>query len=213
MLDDLLEACRRNDLERVQSLVTADPTLLTRQAPTGETPLLAALYYRSGETVSWLRTQQWPRTIFEAAAVDDVQRLGEIFVIDPAAADTYSLDGWTPLHLAAFFGRLELVKILLDVGAPMLAISKNNESNLPISAAAAGRRNDVVRLLVERGCPPDARASDQGFTALHLAANNGNAELVEFLLRSGADRSLRTGTGQTAHDLAIKQGHTIPSLA
>ena len=40
MLEDLLDACRRNDLERVPTLVTADPTLLTRQAATGETPLL-----------------------------------------------------------------------------------------------------------------------------------------------------------------------------
>jgi len=94
----------------------------------------------------------------------------------------------------------------------MMAISNNNEANLPINAAAAGRRNYVVRLLVERGCPPDARASDQGYTALHLAANNGNVELIEFLLRSGADRTLRTGAGETAHDLVVKQGHTIPSL-
>jgi hypothetical protein len=40
MLEDLLDACRRTDLERVRTLVTADPTLLTRQAATGETPLL-----------------------------------------------------------------------------------------------------------------------------------------------------------------------------
>ncbi len=131
---------------------------------------------------------------------------------NPGLVDGRSHDGWTPLHLAAFFGRLELVKILLDAGAPMLTISNNNESNLPINAAAAGRRNDVVRLLVERGCPPDARASDQGYTALHLAANNGNVELVEFLLQSGADRNLKTSAGETAHDLALKQGHKIPLL-
>ena len=39
MLEDLLDARRRNDLERVRTLVTADPTLLTRQVATGETPL------------------------------------------------------------------------------------------------------------------------------------------------------------------------------
>jgi hypothetical protein len=41
MLDNQFDACRRNDSEREQSLVTADPTLLTRQAATGETPLCA----------------------------------------------------------------------------------------------------------------------------------------------------------------------------
>jgi ankyrin repeat protein len=38
-------------------------------------------------------------------------------------------------------------------------------------------------------------------------------ELVEFLLKSGADRNLKTGAGETARDLAIKQGHSIPSLS
>lgn len=51
MLEDLLDACRRTDLERVPTLVTADPTLLTRQAATGETPLL-----RGGS----LETADWP---------------------------------------------------------------------------------------------------------------------------------------------------------
>jgi ankyrin repeat protein len=114
------------------------------------------------------------------------------------------------LHLAAFFGRLEVVKMLLDAGASMLTISSNNESNLPINAAAAGRRNDVVRLLVARGCPPDARASDTGYTALHLAANNGNVELVEIPASIRSRSQPQTGSGETAHDLAVKQGHVIP---
>jgi ankyrin repeat protein len=42
---------------------------------------------------------------------------------------------------------------------------------------------------------------------LHLAANSGNAELISFLLRSGADRTLKTGTGETPYDLAVKKGH------
>jgi hypothetical protein len=61
MLEDLLDACRRNDLERVPTLVTADPTLLTRQAATGETPLLTAHVRRSGVSVSLLGDQHWHR--------------------------------------------------------------------------------------------------------------------------------------------------------
>lgn len=61
MLEDLLDACRRNDLERVPTLVTADPTLLTRQAATGETPLLMAQVGRSGVSGSLLGDQHWHR--------------------------------------------------------------------------------------------------------------------------------------------------------
>src|SRR4051812_47048127 len=100
MVEELVEACRRNDLQRIQTLVAADPTLLVRHVASGETPLLAALYHRSGESLGWLLTQSWPRTIFEAAAIDDVDRMKTILAEVPEAADTYSIDGWTPLHLA-----------------------------------------------------------------------------------------------------------------
>jgi ankyrin repeat protein len=45
------------------------------------------------------------------------------------------------------------------------------------------------------------------FTPLHKAAHHGNAVLVEALLQRGAQASARTDVGQTAADLAIKEGH------
>jgi ankyrin repeat protein len=145
--------------------------------------------------------------LFEACAAGLADDLQHLLWENPGRVNERSHDGWTPLHLAAFFGHVSIATILLDAGAGMLTISNNNEANLPINAAAAGRRNAVIRLLVERGCPPDARSSDQGYTSLHLAANNGNIELIEFLLLSGADRTLRDGTGETPFDLAVKKGH------
>jgi ankyrin repeat protein len=210
---DVMKAIQSDDIESLKKLFTGQPELAAERDENGNSPLLISAYYGRNSMVRVILDQGVRPTIFEACAAGLAGDVARLLKENPRLVNERSHDGWTPLHLAAFFGRVELVKILLEAGAPMLAISNNNESNLPINAAAAGRRNDVVRFLVERGCPPDARASDQGYTALHLAANNGNVELVEFLLRSGADRSLKTGAGQTAHDLAVKQGHTIPSLA
>ena len=209
---DVMKAIQSDDLASLKQLLSDHPELASGRDENGNSPLLIAAYYGRTAMVRAILDKGVRPSVFEACAAGLAGDVARLLKENPKLVHERSHDGWTPLHLAAFFGRLELVKMLLDSGAPMLAVSNNNESNLPINAAAAGKRNDVVRLLVERGCPPDARASDQGYTALHLAANNGNVELVEFLLRSGADRSLRTGTGQTAHDLAVKQGHTIPSL-
>ncbi|MGH7523366.1 MAG: ankyrin repeat domain-containing protein [Gemmatimonadales bacterium] len=167
MLEDLLDACRRNDLERVRALVTADPTLLTRQASTGETPLLAALYHRSGETVSWLREQRWPRSIFEAAAIDDVAGLEQIIAVDPAGADTYSRDGWTPLHLAAFFGSAGAADLLLSHGADPRRIARNAMANTPLHAALAAKRLALVDLLLQRGADPSIECA--GYTPMEIA--------------------------------------------
>lgn len=186
MLDDLLEACRRNDLERVQSLVTADPTLLTRQATTGETPLLTALYHRSRETASWLGSQSWPRTVFEAAAVNDADRLREILAADPATADTYSVDGWAPLHLAAFFGSAEAADLLLTHGADHRRIARNTVANTPLHAALAAKQLPLVERLLNAGADP--RVVCQGYTPLAIAESGGfdaGATLIRTALARG----------------------------
>jgi ankyrin repeat protein len=210
---DVMKAIQSDDVASLKLLLAREPQLAGERDENGNSPLLIAAYYGRTAMVRAILDHGVRPNVFEACTAGLAGDVVRLLKENPRLVHERSHDGWTPLHLAAFFGRLEIVKMLLESGAPMLAISSNNESNLPINAAAAGRRNDVVRLLVERGCPPDARASDQGYTALHLAANNGNVELVEFLLRSGADRNLRTGAGETAHDLAIKQGHTIQALS
>jgi ankyrin repeat protein len=187
MLDDLLEACRRNDLERVQSLVTADPTLLTRQGSSGETPLLTAIYHRSGETVAWLSQRPWPRTVFEAAAIDDAERVMELLADDPHATDTYSADGWTPLHLAAFFGAARAADLLLSHGADPRRIARNAMANTPLHAALAAKRLALVELLLASGADPALECS--GYTPLAIAESGGfeaGASLVRRALDAGA---------------------------
>jgi uncharacterized protein len=93
---------------------------------------------------------------------------------------------------------------------PDLANARDAEGNLAINAAAAGpradRRPEIIRLLIARGCPVDGRGSPKGHTPLHEAAFNGDLPLVRLLLDSGADRSLRTGDGQTAKEIAAQHG-------
>ena len=64
----------------------------------------------------------------------------------------------------------------------------------------------LVALLLEHGADPNA-SQGGGFTSLHAAAQNGDRESVEALLRSGADRVARTEDGKTAAELAAAAGH------
>jgi ankyrin repeat protein len=204
---DVMKAIQADDIQSLKTILGAQPELATARDSNGNSPLLMSAYFGRSAMVAAILEMGLKPDLFEACAAglaDIVQRLVQE---NPSRVNERSHDGWTPLHLAAFFGHSEIARILLDGGAAMLTISKNNEANLPINAAAAGGRNSVVKLLVERGCPPDARSSDQGYTALHLAANSGNVELIEFLLRAGADRTLKTGSGETPYDLAVKKGH------
>src|SRR5712671_6358408 len=164
---DVMTAIQTNDIDTLKSLLATQPELAGERDGNGNSPLLMSTYYGRSEMIHLILGLGVRPNIFESSAAGLTRNLEILLKDNPSLVSQKSHDGWTALHLAAFFGHQDLVRILLDAGASMLTISNNNEANLPINAAAAGRRNAVVRVLVERGCPPDARASDAGYTALH----------------------------------------------
>ena len=214
---DLLGAIRRGDAKTADDLLAAESNLANARDEQSNSPLLIATYFGKHDIVRLLLERGARPSFHEACAlglVDDVRRQQRE---TPALIGQRSHDGWPPLHLAAFFGQPETVKALLDAGADVRAVSHNSEANLAINAAAAGpraeRRPEIVRLLVGRGAPVDGRGSPEAHTPLHEAAFNGDLPLVRLLLESGADRTLRTGDGETALDIAVKRSrHDVARL-
>lgn len=139
-------------------------------------PLLQALYEGRAEDVERLRRPDLD--LFEAAAVGDVPRLHHLLDAgaDPSA---YAPDGYTPLQLAAFFGHREAAELLIDRGADLTAVSRNEQDTYPLQAAVAGNHTEVARVLLDAGAPPTARN-------LASARQNGNEELERLLLERGA---------------------------
>src|ERR1700735_3230271 len=95
--------------------------------------------------------------IFAAAMQGDAARLDQLLAANRSLVTAVSTDGWTPLHLAAFFGAADAARALLNQGASPAARSTNAMENLPLHAAAAGRHPDLVKLLIEHGSPVGAR--------------------------------------------------------
>jgi len=188
-------------------LLEDHPRLVNAKDESGSSALLISIYHQKPELTSLLLRAGAEVNAFEASAAGLIEELERALRDDPSLVRQHSHDGWTLLHLAAFFGHRELVVRLLDEGSEPLAVARNQEANLALSAAAAAGRNDVVALLLERGCPVDARGTSAGYSALHLAAHAGNTALVRLLLDAGADRHLTIDGGATALDLARKGGH------
>lgn len=143
--------------------------------------------------------------IFAASILGDVDELNALLTANRSLVGLLSEDGWTPLHLAAFFGKADAARLLLNKGALVNAKSNNPMQNMPLHAAAAGRHTEVVKLLIEHGAPVNARQHG-GWSPLHAAAQNGDLEIAKALVAGGADVNARAENNQMPLDLALAKG-------
>lgn len=197
---------KRGDLAGIRVALTEDPSLLDTANESGQTAFLLAKYYGQAETADYLLSLNPKLDIFGLCIAGHVPAAMDAIDRDPTLLEAHSNDGWTPLHLAAFFGHAELASNLLDRGAYPDARSTNSMKNTPLHAAAAGRKLRVMRLLLDRGADCNA-TQEGGWTALHSAAQSGDREIVELLIAHGARINARAANGQAALDLALTKGH------
>jgi ankyrin repeat protein len=169
------------------------------ELPSPRSELLEALYRGDRDTVEAKLAEQPDLTLFEAAAVGDSGRVGELLSLEPGSVVGWSPDGFTALHLAAFFGHEAVAAALVEGGAEVSAIARNPIRVQPLHSAAAAGHTGVARLLLEHGADPNAR-QEGGFVPLHAAAQAGNDELYELLVARGADQDAATDDGRTAAD-------------
>jgi ankyrin repeat protein len=159
-----------------------------------DSPLLHALFRRQRDVVERLLAEGAEVGPLEAAALGDLKRL------EGADLSVRSADGFTPLHLAAFFGGTEAVRAILATGFPPDADAVNRFKVRPIHSAAAARDVTAVRLLLEAGADPNV-AQNGGYTPLHTAAHNEDVELVRLLLDHGADLTRADDEGKIPRDM------------
>ena len=200
------EQVKRGDLAGVESALAGDPALLNATNESGQSAFLLAKYYRQEAIAKHLLGLEPSLDIFNLCVAGRTRAALQQLDRDPALLESHSSDGWTPLHLAAFFGHPDLAAALLDRGAKIDARSTNAMTNTPLHAAVAGGNSALVDLLATRGADVNAR-QEGGWTALQAAAQNGNREMVEVLLARGADIQARAANNQSALDLALSKGH------
>lgn len=203
----LFQAISSNNLEGVRLLITAEPRLLTAVSPSGLSPVLFATYYGRPEIMQWLIEAGAPLSVFEAAASGQLPALRAQLEDNPALVNATSPDGFSPLGLAALFGREEIAAELLARGAEVNRPSENALRVQPLHSAAAGNHSALALRLLAAGADVNV-PQHGGFTPLMSAAQNGNAELVEALLAAGADSAAISEDGRDAAALAQEEGRT-----
>lgn len=209
-IPEFLAAIKARDADAVARLLDEDPSLAEAREPSGLSAVMLARYF------SWSDVAMVDRVvaargeanldIFEASATGRTSRVRDLLAEDISVAARRSPDGFTPLHLAAFFGAELAAELLLIAGADPEAVARNEQRVRPIHSAVAGRSFSVTRLLVEAAA--DVNAPQQGgLRPIHAAAQNGDELTVDLLLLSGADPALAADDGRIAADFAAAAGH------
>jgi uncharacterized protein len=176
--DALFAAVKSGDLDALNALLADDPGLANARED-GVSAVLVSLYHR----------QEGAREALLAAGAEvgplEAAALGRVDGLDPSARGA---DGFTALHLAAFFGGADAVRALLAAGADANADAENPLHVRPIHSAVAARDLESVRALLEAGADPNVE-QEGGFTPLDGARHQGNAEMERLLLEHGAQDS------------------------
>lgn len=100
------------------------------------------------------------------------------YLISKGAEVNCTLEGYTPLIIAAKEGYLDIVQVLISSGADIEAAEETGMTSL--MAAAREGHVEIVRVLLDAGAKWNT-TTVAGITALDIAEHFENAEIIELL--------------------------------
>lgn len=147
--------------------------------------------------------------VFGQTAVHIAAAYGHLDVVELLTGSGANLDlgdkhGRTPLYLACSGGNVETARFLLQTmrERKQNSIRTASTDGRTILSKAAGRGHvEVVKMLLEQidvVSTVNVQETAQMRTALHWAAYNGRIEVVDVLLKNGADATIKDSKGKTA---------------
>lgn len=148
------------------------------------------------------------KTLIESAYAGQLDRVQSL-AAKGTRVDATDETGRTALMWSALRGHAAIVGFLLEKGATVDA--RDSDGQTALLYACRGSSTEAARLLVQKGAGVNIRSHKQGFTPLIAAAAVGNPEIVQLLLTSGADPTLKDRDGIAAEQFARERG--FPAIA
>jgi len=116
-------------------------------------------------------------------------------------------NGDTALILAAYEGKTEILKLLLEAGADVTVLDPGMKATALHAAAYAGR-TEAAKLLIEYKIDINKQGPYNGYTALHDAIWQNNIETAKVIIDAGADLNIKSNNGKTPLEMAKNLNRT-----
>ncbi|XP_073668372.1 ankyrin-3 isoform X13 [Paramisgurnus dabryanus] len=211
----LYMAAQENHLDVVRFLLenNSSQSIATED---GFTPLAVALQQGHDQVVSLLLENDTKGKVrlpaLHIAARKDDTKSAALLLQNDHNADVESKmmvnrtteSGFTPLHIAAHYGNINVATLLLNRGAAVDFMARNDIT--PLHVAAKRGNGNMLKLLLDRGANIEAKTKD-GLTPLHCGARSGHEQVVEMLLDRGAPILSKTKNGLSPLHMATQGDH------
>jgi len=142
--------------------------------------------------------------LMTTALLDNYFDIATVLIQKGANINVRMKSGSTPLILASYRGRMDIVRYLCEQGANK-DLARMGDGTTALFFAAAQGNVEMVQYLCEQGANKDLALSD-GTTPLFSASEQGNLKMVQCLCELGANKDLPNRDGRTPLFIAVELG-------
>lgn len=222
-IDKCLHAVKCSPYDAVKIILDDPATDLTKQGQDGLTPLLAASYEGREDIVLYLfltkkadlgGTDQQKRNLLHLAALKGhlgvIQNIGNNLRKSNVRLWEKLLEaqddlGMTPVHLAAQYGRADVLVYFLSTGINQNMLDGNGKS--PLYWALKNKQDRAAEVLIASKRFNINYQSPWGMAALHEGARGGHLDVVQALVEKGANLNIKDVDERTPLYWASERGH------
>jgi len=148
--------------------------------------------------VAFVHLDGFTQDIYDACRKGNVELIKQLSKVNPDTINTPNKSGYTPLLIAGYRNQLEAVKVLLDLGANVNAVS---EDGTVLTAACYKSNTALVKILLEQHADVNVK-NNAGTTPLMFAIMAENEEMVKLLLVNKADINAMDNANKSVKEYA-----------
>ena len=196
MVQEFFEAVSQKNRDRVDSLLAQERDLVYARNDLGATPLMKAARYGEPDMVELLlkakpdvdaQTDTGATALLRTAEAGKTENAALLLRhgADPDIKE--ASQAWAPIQCAAYYGRLEIIKLLVQHKADVNATGKYGQTALHWSMRAVTWENqkEIAEFLITSGVKVNHK-DKKGKTALQMAARRSSEGVPELLRKHGA---------------------------